>query len=208
MVVRFTSSYVPYSILWLVTSHYNTKDQCSSVLMRNPYARYNSISCKLWMLRYKLGESPLGSNMTILTNFFNHWPPHSNSHSTSGHLFLWRQRNTYSQFEGQPNRGGHYCRMYKPDLIPFDSQVFNLLTEKFLFHLCLRKSTFFFFSSWIWWSLSFSWRNCAPQFWHLRIGLWCTSFECLMSWSCLSKNSWQISQRFFLRKSKKPISLH
>ena len=123
MVVRFTSSFVPYSILRLVTSHYNTEDQRSSVLMRNPYARYYSISCKLWMLRYKLGELPLGSNMTILTNFFNHWPPHSNSHSTSGHLFLWRQRNTYSQFEGQPIRGGHYCKMYKLDLIPFDSQV-------------------------------------------------------------------------------------
>lgn len=145
MVVRFTSSFVPYPILWLVTSHYNTEDQRSSVLMRNPYARYYSISCKLWMLRYKLGESPLGSDMTILTNLFNHWPPHSNSHSTSGHLFLWRQRNTYSQFEGQPNRGGHYCKMYKLDLIPFDSQVFNLLTKKFLF-ICVSENPLSFSS--------------------------------------------------------------
>jgi hypothetical protein len=145
MVVRFTSSIVPYSILWLVTSHYNTADQRTSVLMRNPYARYYSISCKLWMLRYKLGESPLGSNMTILTNFFNLWPPHSNSHSTSGHLFLWRQRNTYSQFEGRPNRGGHYCRMYRPNLIPFDPQVFNLLTEKFLF-ICVSENPLSFSS--------------------------------------------------------------
>ena len=139
MVVRFTSSFVPYSILWLVTSHYNSEDQRSSVLMRTPYARYYSISRKLWMLRYKLGESPLGSNMTILTNFFNHWPPHSNSHSTSGHLFLWRQRNTYSQFEGQPNSGGRYCKMCKLDLIPFDSQVFNPLTAKFLF-ICVSEN--------------------------------------------------------------------
>ena len=145
MVVRFTSSIVPHSILWLVTSHYTTEDQHSSVLMRNPYARYYSISCKLWMLRYKLGESPLGSDMTILTNLFNHWPSHSNSHSTSGHLFLWRPRNTYSQFEGQPNRGGHYCKMYKLDLIPFDSQVFNLLTKKFLF-ICVFENPLSFSS--------------------------------------------------------------
>ena len=85
--------------------------------------------------------------------------------------------------------------------------LYDFKVRKILIYLCLRKSTFFFFSSWIWWSLSFSCINCAPQFWHLRIGLWCTSFECLISCSCLSNISWQISQRFFLRKSRKPISL-
>lgn len=80
--------------------------------------------------------------------------------------------------------------------------------RKSLFYLCLRKSIFFFFSSCIWWSLSFSWRNCAPQFWHLRIGVLCSSFECLISCFWLLNAPRHISHRFFLWKSKKSIPIH
>ena len=112
-------------------------------------------------------------------------------------VFVW-YFSLLSHYMNIPNRVSH-------GIIPIhclrrnSSNVFFLELQCVKFYnLCLRRSIFFFFSSCIWWSLSFSCRNCIPQFWHFRIGLWCSSFTCLIRCSCLWYELWHNSHWFFL----------
>ena len=57
---------------------------------------------------------------------------------------------------------------------------------KYQRYLCLRESSFFAFSCWIWWYLSLSLTNSSPQIWQRDIGLWCFNF----AWVTKSEYWW------------------